>query len=94
MTKTKQLCSKCLDNGVKNYETCEHDFNPNEIKQITTQAEARQYAIDWQNWVSEQNQIGKEKTLYQSDMNDWHAVFTELATRFNLTEEFQENGII
>ncbi len=84
-----------------------------------TQDEARQYAIDWQAWVSEQNEIElcpkygeavlpdkngkcslcglhepKEPTLYQSDLNEWHAIFTELGRKFDLTEEFIENGII
>lgn len=87
MTKTKQLCSKCLDNGIKNYEPCEHDFNPNKTQQINTPEEARQYAIDWQNWAS-------EKSFYISELYEWQQVLTQLATRFNLTEEFQENGII
>ena len=63
-------------------------------KIITTQEEARMYAIDWQNWVSEQNEIGKEPTLYQSDLIEWQAVFEKLAEKFDLVEEFKENGII
>lgn len=56
-------------------------------KTITTQAEARQYAIDWQHKTSEQN-------LSYGELADWQSYFTELATRFDLTEEFKENGII
>lgn len=59
-----------------------------------TADEARQYAIDWQHWASEQNEIGKGPTLYQSDLAEWQAIFTELGERFNLTEEYKENGII
>jgi hypothetical protein len=68
------------------------------IKQeIKTQEEARQYAIDWQIWVSEQNPIGANADdckLYTSDVAKWGEVFTELAERFDLEEEFRENGII
>ena len=64
-----------------------NSFNPNEIKQINTPEEARQYAIDWQTWVSDQN-------LSYAELFTWQEVLTQLATRFNLTEEFQENGII
>lgn len=63
-------------------------------KKITTQEEARQYAIDWQNWVSEQNTKENPQTLYQSDLVEWQEIFTELANKFDLVEEFQENGII
>ena len=61
---------------------------------ISTKEEARQFAIEWQRWVSEQNEIGKEPTLYQSDLAEWQAVFIELAQRFDLKEEFEENCII
>lgn len=54
---------------------------------IETKEEARQYAIDWQQWVSEQN-------LSLGELAEWHDIFTELAERFDLREEFEENGII
>lgn len=56
-------------------------------REITTRDEARQYAIDWQNWTSEHN-------LSYSELAEWQGIFTELATRFDLGEEFRENGII
>ena len=56
--------------------------------------EARQYAIDFQNWVSEQNEIGKEPTLYMSDLMEWCGEFERIGKEFDLTEEFKENGII
>lgn len=87
MNKNKQLCSKCLDNGIKNYEPCEHDFNPDKAQQINTHEEARQYAIDWQNWVSDQN-------LSYSELIQWHNIFIDLGRNFDLTAEFEENGII
>ena len=61
-----------------------HEF----IKTIKTQAEARQYAIDWQNWVSENENIS------YAELAEWGAIFEDLATRFDLTDEFKENAII
>jgi hypothetical protein len=54
---------------------------------ITTQEEARQFAIDWQKWVSEQN-------LSYGELSHWRGIFVELAKRFDLVEEFTENGIL
>ncbi len=57
-------------------------------KQIPkTKEEARQYAIDWQNWASEQK-------LHLSELIDWQAEFQSIAEKFDLLEEFRENGII
>ena len=54
---------------------------------ITSKDEARQYAIDWQNWSSEQS-------LSYFELAEWCAIFEKLAEKFNLTDEFKENGII
>ena len=54
---------------------------------LNTQAEARQYAIDWQNWQAKQR-------FSFGEIHEWAMYFTELAERFNLTDEFKENGII
>ena len=54
---------------------------------IFTREEARQYAMDWQSWVSNKN-------LSYGELAEWQAIFRELAERFDLTEEFDENGII
>lgn len=56
-------------------------------QQIKTRDEAIWYAIGWQKWASEQN-------LSLGELAEWHAIFTELADRFGLQEEFTENGII
>lgn len=53
----------------------------------TTQAEARQYAIDWQQWASEQN-------LSLGELIEWQSVFSTIAQKFDLQDEFIENGII
>lgn len=63
-------------------------------KEIKTKDEARQFAMEWQQWVSEQNETGKEPTLYQSDLVEWHGLFCKLAIMFGLVDEFKENGII
>ena len=52
-----------------------------------TVGEAQQYAIDWQQWTSEQN-------LSIDDLIEWQAEFERIGKEFDLTEEFIENGII
>lgn len=54
---------------------------------INTKDEARQYAIEWQNWASEQN-------LSYGEIAEWQGYFGELADKFDLADEFRENGII
>lgn len=52
-----------------------------------TKEEAREYAIDWQNWAS-------EHSLSWADIAEWSGIFTYWGTKFDLLEEFKENGII
>ena len=54
---------------------------------IKTQEEAREYAIDWQNWVSEQN-------LSYGELAEWGDILEQIAEKFDLHDEFKENGII
>lgn len=56
-------------------------------QQPTTEAEARQYAIDWQNWMSDQN-------LSWGELIEWQGEFRAIADEFDLLDEFTENGII
>lgn len=58
-----------------------------EKKEIKTEAEARQMAIDWQNWQS-------QESLSYGELSEWQEYFEGLGKKFNLTEEFKENGII
>lgn len=58
-----------------------------EIKDVKTAEEAQQIAIDWQNWASENSM----SWLVAADAATY---FTKLAKKFNLTDEFKENGII
>lgn len=57
------------------------------MKTPTTQEEARQYAIEWQQWASEQN-------LSLGELIEWQGVFSAIAQKFDLQDEFIENGII
>lgn len=54
---------------------------------IKTKEEARQKAIDWQNWQS-------NKCLSYTEISEWQIYFIKLGNRFGLSEEFKENGII
>lgn len=59
-----------------------------DLKTITTEEEARQKAIDWQAWSSEQS-------LSYGELAAWAAAFEELAKKWpDLTDEYVENGII
>ena len=80
VTSASPLHSK--GNVLMDNKTMEKDEN------ITTQEQARQYAIDWQNWVAERGDIS------YGELAEWYGVFETLAHKFNLSEEFKENGII
>jgi hypothetical protein len=56
-------------------------------KVLKTADEARQYAIDWQQWQAEQS-------LSYMELAHWQEYWNTIACQFNLTEEFKENGII
>jgi hypothetical protein len=62
-------------------------MNPN--TQISTKEEARQFAIDWANWITEDTQNPS-----YGELTVWTEFFTELAEEFDLQEEFKENGIL
>lgn len=56
-------------------------------RDVKTKEEAREYAIEWQQWAG-------EKDLSYSELHEWGVIFSELAEKFDLVEEFKENGII
>lgn len=57
------------------------------VQNIETQEQAREVAIDWQSsWQDTQYSYG--------ELIEWQDYFTELGKKFNLTDEFKENGII
>lgn len=64
------------------------NMTPEQVAKAKSADEARDLAIEWQQWQSEQS-------LSYGELAEWQGVFTELADRFpELAEEFAENGII
>jgi hypothetical protein len=57
------------------------------ITEIKNKEEARQEAINFQNWASEEN-------LSYGEVAEWSGFFETLSKKFNLVREFKENGII
>ena len=57
------------------------------IEKIKTQEEARNIAIKWENWAC-------DTKMYYSELAEWGEYFSRLAKKFDLLEEFEENGII
>lgn len=56
-------------------------------KEIETVEDARDAAVDWQHWCS-------DRSMSYGELFEWQCLFTRLAERFGLTEEFVENGIL
>ncbi len=54
---------------------------------VKTKEEARQFAIDWQRWQSNQS-------LSYGEVIEWQNCFEKIGKKFKLTEEFKENCII
>jgi hypothetical protein len=59
----------------------------NILARAKTKEEAKQEAIEWQQWASERNLSIKE-------LLEWNEYFEELGNEFGIREEFEENGII
>lgn len=57
------------------------------ISKVKTTAKARELAVDWQIWQS-------EEALSYSELAEYADYSTKLAEKFNLTREFKENGVI
>ena len=72
------LCGATLNAG----------YEPNfEYTMPTNKGQARELAIDWQDWASEQS-------LSYAELAEWEALFEKLGRKYQLTKEFKENGII
>lgn len=52
-----------------------------------TKKEAREYAIEWQDWAS-------KKKLSYKQLAAWQDMFYALGEKFGLLEEFKANGIL
>lgn len=57
------------------------------LEEVKSKEEARAIAQEWQSWQSTKN-------LSYAEVADWAGYFEALANKFDLTEEFKENGII
>jgi len=55
--------------------------------QPETLEDAREHAIDFQAWQADQS-------MSMSECHEWYHHFTAIARKFDLKEEFEENGII
>lgn len=60
---------------------------PSHEKEVVSQDEARQIAMDWLNWLS-------YNSLSYGEIAEQQGYFRELATKFDLMAEFKENGVI
>lgn len=58
-----------------------------DVGSIKTAGEARDMAIEWQDWQSDQS-------LSIGELAECQAYFRTLARKFDLRDEFEENGII
>jgi hypothetical protein len=67
-----------------NFDNLHNLPEPSDVKDA---AQATDIAQQWQNWQAEQSMSWGEVAAWA----DW---FRELAKRFDLTDEFKENGII
>lgn len=62
-------------------------FKKKAVESIRSKEEARQIAVDWQNWQSNKN-------LSYQEVSEWGDYFEKVAKKFGLTKEFKENGVI
>ena len=62
-------------------------MNLQEMKECTDRDTARQLAIDWQYEYS-------QKSMSYAELIEWQDIFETLAQKFDLWEEFKENGIL
>lgn len=58
-----------------------------EMTEVKTKGEAQNAAIEWQAWASTQ-------ALSWSELLEWQDYFEQIARKFDLIDEFKENGII
>lgn len=57
------------------------------IIQAINAEEAREQAIDWQQWQATQN-------LSYDEILEWQNYFYHIAKKYDLEDEFYENGVI
>lgn len=57
------------------------------LEAIKNRQDAKDFAIEWQNWQSTQ-------ALSYGDLFYWQSILTNIGKKFGLISEFKENGII
>ena len=57
------------------------------INEFKDKDQAREFAIDWQNWVGDQ-------ALSLQELVDWQDYLEEIGKRYGLLAEFKENTIV
>lgn len=57
------------------------------LSEVTSADQAEELAKDWQIWAG-------ENSLSYGELAEYQSYFETLAAKFDLTEVFQENGII
>ena len=62
-------------------------FELTPVEEVKSREEARDIAIAWQHATSEQS-------MSYGELADFQGYFETLANKFDLTEEFRENGIL
>lgn len=62
-------------------------MDPLDVLLVETQEQARDLAIEWQNWFG-------ERSMSWGEVAEWSSAFETLGEKFDLTDEFRENGII
>lgn len=63
------------------------EFTLPRLDKVTSEGQAVDLAIEYQDWASEQDLSYGEVVYYTN-------YFEEVAKKFNLTDEFRENGIL
>lgn len=66
------------------------EFTAASFDAVTTQDEARDLAIDWQAWAFADDR----PSLSYGELAEWQGHLERLALKFDLADEFRENGLI
>lgn len=78
---------KCLDHPEVGDLSCDNCYLEAQANRITTQCDAIEFAQNWQSWSSEQS-------LSYGELAHYQGFIAELGEKYELTEEFKENGLI
>jgi hypothetical protein len=62
-------------------------MKPKAVTDVKTRGEAISIAIDWQRWCG-------DHAVSYGELADYQGYFEKLANKFNLRDEFKENGIL